>query len=161
VGDAVGRREIVRLAHPDAEAVNPVAAGPDEDGALLPDEPVAEPPALEQQSGLGEQLTALMAEQIAEQPERGAFRRFRRLTDRLHPPRTAPRLHVQDRETMSEEDHSRGCGERLDPDQQRGGQAEGDQDPDAPQRPDPALGAKRPLARPTPPRHRRGLSENR
>ena len=65
---AAGRSSDVADAH--APAVDPPAAGADEERSLLADEPRAEPAALEHQPGRGEQLALVVADEVAEQPER-------------------------------------------------------------------------------------------
>ena len=66
VGDAVGRRQIGRV-RADAEAVHHLAAGHDEQGALLADQPGAQLAGLEREAGLALELARVVAEQVAEQ----------------------------------------------------------------------------------------------
>lgn len=70
MSDAIGGWKIVRLAYPHAEAVHPVPAPADQDRPLLADQPRAEPSTLQRQSGLHDQLPALVTDQVAEQPQR-------------------------------------------------------------------------------------------
>ena len=73
VGDPVGRRQRAVLdVH--APAVHAAAARAHEQRAGLADQPDAERAALEHQAGAGVQLARLVADEVAEQPDRGPLR---------------------------------------------------------------------------------------
>ena len=69
VGGAVGRRQLAVHLH--APAVGPAPAGPDQQRARLSHQPDAEGAALEHEPGAGVQLARLVADEVAEQAERG------------------------------------------------------------------------------------------
>ena len=74
MGDAVAAGQAVRLGDPHAPRVDPPPPRAHEEDALLADQPDAEASALEHQPRLGDQLARLVADQVAEQPERDALR---------------------------------------------------------------------------------------
>ena len=84
--------------------------------ALLADQPGAELAALEREPGRGEQVALVVADEVAEQPERDALgrrvgapapRRASLAADRHHLARTAPRLDPGDRPGVREADQAR------------------------------------------------------
>ena len=137
-----------------------VSARPNEDRPLT-DQPGAEPAALQGEPTRGKQIPLVMPDQVAQQSQCRPILRSRGVADRLHAPRASARLQMQHRNGVAEEDRGDREGERLDPDQQRRGEPEGDDERHAPERPDPALAGKAPLTGPPPPRHRGGFGEYR
>ena len=88
-----------RLADPHAEAVDPVAAGANQDRALLADQPGAEPAALQRQPRLGEQVARLVPDEVARAARApSAPAGVAALADRLHAAGAAPRLQVEHRD---------------------------------------------------------------
>ena len=161
MGDPVGRRQITALADPHAEAMDAMSARAHQDRPLLTDQPDAEPPALQ-----GQPASRRAARARRGRPGRragpvpSAPSRVAATTDRLHAPRAAASLQVQHRNRVAEEDRRDGERERLDPDQQRRGQPEGD---DERRRSTASRSGPRVLrllsTRPPPPRHRGGFGE--
>ena len=133
MGDAIASWQVAGLTDPHAEAMHPMSARANEDRPLLTDQPGAEPAALKRKAGLAEQLARVVADQIAEQSQRGALRLRSPAPSIGFTPR-APRRACRWSTAIPcpRKIAETGNGERLDPDQQRGRQPEGDDDPDAP-----------------------------
>jgi len=138
-----------------------MSAGTHQDRALLADQPCPQLSALQGKPCFAQQLARVVPDEVAEEAECSAIRGILRRADRLHSAGTSACLKMQNGDPVAEKDRRNGKREWLDPDEQRRGQPEGDDDPDAPQRPDPALASKAPLICPPPPRHRGGFGEYR
>ena len=149
-------RRLLLLRDPHAPAVHAPTTGPDQDRALLADQPDAQPAALERQPGRRKQVALGVSDEVAEQPQRhplGATGRVRPppraalASDRHHLARAAARLDPRDRPRVREADRCGREGQGLDREQQHPGDAEHGDDPGRPGGPPPPIPPQRRLAR--------------